>query len=390
MKNRYWLFRRNGIYYLQDAQTRHKESLRTSDRGEAHRIRAARNEAAEKPNLGIALAKAYLCARDPQIAQRTWQTVLDAFCARGKPQTQAHRRRVAGRKHFDTLRSQNLLETTASEFLNVLENGGVMTHTFLRCVHNLAVGLGWLPWPVLPPKLWPALNIKPKRGVTAEEHQQILAAEKNPERRRYYQLLWETGASQSDAACLRADNIDWENRLLSYQRQKTGEWAHLKIGNRLEALLRELPSEGLLFPSIGKIRNSARSAEFCRRCRILKIKGVSLHSYRYAWAERAKTCGYPERFAQQALGHGSKAVHRAYAKNAKVLLPPLELFEQNAKTPTTLDLSSIEDLPPQTPQAASPKAGEGAGGALKRGIRFAAERSPAVLKPGKLSTDHLH
>lgn len=28
-------------------------------------------------------------------------------------------------------------------------------------------------------------------------------------------------------------------------------------------------------------------------------------------AERAKTCGYPERFAQEALGHNSKAVHRA-------------------------------------------------------------------------------
>jgi hypothetical protein len=27
-------------------------------------------------------------------------------------------------------------------------------------------------------------------------------------------------------------------------------------------------------------------------------------------------CGYPERFAQEALGHDSKAVHRAYAKHA--------------------------------------------------------------------------
>jgi integrase len=41
--------------------------------------------------------------------------------------------------------------------------------------------------------------------------------------------------------------------------------------------------------------------------------GVTLHSYRYAWAERAKTCAMPERFAQEALGHNSKAVHRAYA-----------------------------------------------------------------------------
>jgi len=31
----------------------------------------------------------------------------------------------------------------------------------------------------------------------------------------------------------------------------------------------------------------------------------------HAWAERAKTVGYPERYAQEALGHKSKAVHRA-------------------------------------------------------------------------------
>jgi hypothetical protein len=35
-----------------------------------------------------------------------------------------------------------LLETTAKDFLAVLEKGGVMNTTFLRCVHNLAVGLG--------------------------------------------------------------------------------------------------------------------------------------------------------------------------------------------------------------------------------------------------------
>ena len=52
-----------------------------------------------------------------------------------------------------------------------------------------------------------------------------------------------------------------------------------------------------------------------------------MHSYRYAWAERAKQCGYPERFAQEALGHNSKAVHRAYARKAKMELPPLEDYE---------------------------------------------------------------
>lgn len=33
-------------------------------------------------------------------------------------------------------------------------------------------------------------------------------------------------------------------------------------------------------------------------------------------------------FAQEALGHNSKAMHRAYAKKAKVKIPALEDFER--------------------------------------------------------------
>src|SRR5436189_4073153 len=78
------------------------------------------------------------------------------------------------------------------------------------------------------------------------------------------------------------------------------------------------------------MREAHRATEFARACRRLMIKGVTLHSYRYAWAERARTCGYPERFAQEALGHNSQAVHRSYAKRAQVRLPSLEQYERNA------------------------------------------------------------
>jgi len=37
---------------------------------------------------------------------------------------------------------------------------------------------------------------------------------------------------------------------------------------------------------------------------------------------------YPERFAQEALGHNSKAVHRAYAKRALMKIPSLDDYEQ--------------------------------------------------------------
>jgi len=102
----------------------------------------------------------------------------------------------------------------------------------------------------------------------------------------------------------------------------------IRFGDELEELLRSLPTTGPLFPRHRQLREAHRATEFARACRRLKIKGITLHSYRYAWAERAKTCGYPERFAQEALGHRSKAVHRAYAKNAQVVIPTLESYER--------------------------------------------------------------
>jgi integrase len=86
-----------------------------------------------------------------------------------------------------------------------------------------------------------------------------------------------------------------------------------------------------LFPYLRTVRPGDRATEFKQRCEGLRIKGVTLHSYRYAWAERALKCGYPERFAQQALGHNSKAVHYAYSRRAEVTVPSLEDWEKEWK-----------------------------------------------------------
>jgi hypothetical protein len=50
---------------------------------------------------------------------------------------------------------------------------------------------------VLAREYWPNVKNKEKRAVTVLEHQKIIGAEKNQESRLYYELLWETGASQS-------------------------------------------------------------------------------------------------------------------------------------------------------------------------------------------------
>ena len=55
--------------------------------------------------------------------------------------------------------------------------------------------------------------------------------------------------------------------------------------------------------------------------------------------------GYPERFAQMAWGHNSKAVHRAYAKKAQVTLPPLEDYErEHAQKVVPLIAAAVQQL----------------------------------------------
>ncbi len=176
--------------------------------------------------------------------------------------------------------------------------------------------------------MWPVVEFKPKRAITLEEHRLILEREHNAERRDFYALCRHLGASQTDLANLETDNIDWDNRVIAYSRRKTDSQAFIHFGEEIEAILRRLPAEGLLFPYLQTVRAGDRATEFKQRCVGLGIHGVTLHSYRYAWAERARICGYPERFAQEALGHNSKAVHRAYAKRAQVTLPSLGSYER--------------------------------------------------------------
>ena len=71
------------------------------------------------------------------------------------------------------------------------------TNIYLRRIHNFALDMNWLPWPVLPKRRWPAFKFKEKRGITLKEHQAIVARELNLERRAFYQLAWHLGASQS-------------------------------------------------------------------------------------------------------------------------------------------------------------------------------------------------
>jgi integrase len=316
MKQRFRLYRRKkgGRYYIHDDVTGKQDSLHTSDRATALRLFHSRNEAEHQPAVNLQIARAYLAASDPQIATRNWQFVMDEMVKLKTGETQHRWQTAIKDRAFDSIRHLPVLETRPEHFLRVLEAGKVSTNVYLRRIHNFALDMAWLPWPVLPKKRWPAVVFKEKRGITLAEHR-----------------AWHLGASQSDLANLNAEDVDWENHVISYARRKTGSIAIMRFDEDMAQILKDLPGNGPLFPYLRSVRSGDRATEFKQRCTGLGIKGVSLHSYRYAWAERAKTAGYPERFAQVNLGHNSRAMTRAYSRKAPVEMPSLGEYERQRK-----------------------------------------------------------
>ena len=326
------------MFYCVDKTTGKRTSLQTTSQDAARQIIEAKNQAERQPVLNLQIAKAYLAGSDNGIATRTWQNAIETIMSTKmstKQEANRNRWRTAAKdKAFAPLLSRVIIDTPGELLLKVLEMGTVSTNVFLRRLHNFCLDMNWLPWPIIPKRQWPAVRFKDKRAITMEEHRQIIAAEVNPERRTLYQLCWHLGASQGDVASLKGEDVDWTNGTVSFVRRKTAVPVLVHLGKETLTLFKDLPAEGVLFPYLSKLRAGDRATEFRSRCRLLGIAGVTLHSYRYAWAERAKTVGYPERFAQEALGHNSKAVHRDYAKRALMKIPSLENYEERlAATP---------------------------------------------------------
>jgi integrase len=339
MKQRYGLVRRPwGVFYLKDKVTGAQTTLKTDDNGEAERLLQAKNDAENQPALNLQLARVYLNGADPKLGTRTWQDVMEHIVAQKADETRRRWDTAVKDANLDCIRALPVAETRPEHFHAVLKDGKVSTNVYLRRIHNHALGMEWLLKSVIPRLQWPKPVFKSKRAITNAEHAAIVARETNPERRDFYELLWHTGASQTDGACLNAEDIDWKSRTICYSRRKLKLRAGtnikpplIRFGDAVEAVLKGRPQSGPLFPYLRTVRAGDRATEFKQRCEGLGITGVTLHSYRYAWAERALKCGYPERFAQQALGHNSKAVHHAYSRHAEVTVPSLDDWEREWK-----------------------------------------------------------
>lgn len=338
MQNRFRMYRRGeGIYYAKDKTTGRAESLGTKDCAEAQRLLNAKNQAIEQPHLNVAMARVYLSCKTPEMLDRTWSDVMTEMERSYYGSTLRRWLTQTKSAPFQMLRRIKLLETDSTHFLAVLRHprAGTAAHKWLRILHNRALDLGWLLTPVLARKLWPKLRTKKTKAITAELHSKLVAAEKDQEFRLYLQMLWEIGGAQTDTARLNRDNVDLFNRRITYSRQKLESIGQgsvaIVIGDDLMDLLKQLPEEGFLFPTLAKQNDKVRASRFRKVADRLGFVDISLHSYRYAWAQRAKSYGMPMREAMAHLGHGSKAIHHAYSDKAEVVSLPLEFYEKQWK-----------------------------------------------------------
>jgi len=121
MRQKYRMFLRGSVYWVQDNDSGKQESLRTKDRIEAKRLLNAKNEACRQPVINMQIARAYLFAGDPKSAKRTWQSVMDEILKLKRDETLRRWKVAIKDKELDGLRSLPLLETRPEHFLRGME-----------------------------------------------------------------------------------------------------------------------------------------------------------------------------------------------------------------------------------------------------------------------------
>lgn len=373
----------NGGFYCKDNLTGKRTSLHTKDREEADRLVFHKNEAEQTPQTSRRIGMTYLSAADPELARRTWNDVMTDIIKDKFGPTRDRWETAIRDPAFDLIRDQVVVTTLPDQFMSVLRSGTVSTNVHLRRLQNHCLDMGWLPIPILSKKKFPKIKHKERRGITAEEHRRIIEAETaaaqcnrgsrnsdHPhyeERRDFYELCWYFGGSQSDIANLHGEDIDYVERSFVYNRKKTGNMGGTRIGAKAWEVILRRPRTGPLFPYLITVDCKDRATEFKQRCKGLGFHDITLHCYRYGSAERSADAGYPERYAQRALGQNSKMVHRAYARKAQGQLPSLEEYEEAIQSGRILMLKPEAQTPhpvqkmitnPQRPTRSSGRLGD--------------------------------
>ena len=332
MKTKYTLFRRGGIYYSQDSATGQQKSLRTRDEAEALKLINARNEAHRQPVLNLHLARAYLTRQRPRLCGTH---LADRHGAVAEPrqgeQPRALRQRVQVARPLTDCGTRNLWKPPPMISLPCSKKAKCAINCFLKRLHNFALSLGWIAIPIVAPvSLAQIRTQRPARHHAGRTPKHFGQGEKQPNGNCIWNCFGKRAQRRATPPNFNAEDIDWQTRTISYFRKKTGSLAQFTISTALEKVLHQLPTTGALFPKLSHLYGQRPRQPVSPPLPRAGVSGVTLHCYRYAWAERAKMVGMPERFAQAALGHNSKAIHRAYAKKAVIIAPSLEDYERKA------------------------------------------------------------
>jgi len=166
--------------------------------------------------------------------------------------------------------------------------------------------------------------------LSAEEAARVLAALREPRYRVFFSLTYDTGLRISEAAQLRAGDIDRARGVIRV-RGKGGKERQVKLGDRLYALLRaywaevranddhgEPPSrDSLLFVSK---TGAALCFDPARKALALAAeaagisKPVTPHTLRHSFATAQLEAGTDLRTVQTQLGHGSLGTTQVYLR----------------------------------------------------------------------------
>jgi hypothetical protein len=113
MRQKYRMYLRGAVYWIQDNVTGKQESLGTKDRSETRRLFNARNEAHRQPIINMQIARAYLLVGVPEVAKRTWQFVMEEIVKLRHDETRRRWLVAIKDKALDGLRILPLMETRA-------------------------------------------------------------------------------------------------------------------------------------------------------------------------------------------------------------------------------------------------------------------------------------
>jgi hypothetical protein len=376
----YKLKKRNdkgGVYYIIDKATGKSRSSQTADRDEADELAKIKYKlTGDTHHLHhLKAAEYHLAHINPMWANATWEDVFQRMIKGPKQRGGGSRRTTTikmlesqwRQRWFDGLRGKRLIETTGDDFLVPLSEQGKAATVFARQLHHFAAGTKMLYAELVGKYQWKKFAAaKPiSRAITEQEHQLLLKSFKvglyalaYDSRRKhnghqahpdvsdeqwlaewlgYIQLLWFTGASNMDGAKMTAENVKWEEGVLEFKRIKWSDpenhpSVRCAIGPELAKVLKGLPKQGPLFPTLGQMTTCNRGRYFTRHCKANKIENLTLHGYRYAFAERSKVFGMSLEDRMVSLGHSTvEMAERVYAKEAKVVPASIEVLDGGLK-----------------------------------------------------------